>query len=198
MRLFVAVEIEAEVADAARRLIGELQTRVARMAPASRVSWVPASRLHLTVRFLGQLDRSVAEDVCAVLRAPLLSSAFDLSLAGLGVFPDRGPPRVVWVGVRDGTLPLQAVGQEVDARLAGLPVPARDGPLRPHVTLGRVRRASGLRAARVLEGLEEESLGGVRVEAVTLFESRASPAGPLYVPLLRMPLVGPCAGGSRS
>jgi len=70
--------------------------------------------------------------------------------------------------------------------------------MRPHLTLGRVRHAAGLRSASLLDGLEDEGLGGVRVEAVTLFESRASPAGPAYVPLLRMPLVGPGTLGSGS
>lgn len=198
MTLFVAVEIGPEMAQAAARLIDELRRRVARLAPGARVSWVPESRLHVTVRFIGEVGAEGAEQVRAALRAPLDVPAFDLTLTGVGTFPDRRPPRVVWVGARAGGDRLVGVRQEVDMRLARLPGRPAEGPLRPHLTLGRVRRPAGLRAAGLVGGLEQAELGSLHVEAVTLFESRATPAGQAHLPLHRTALAGACASGPQS
>ena len=61
-------------------------------------------------------------------------------------------------------------------------------PYSPHLTLARVREAAGLRSASLLDGLEDRSLGTTRIDAITLFQSRLSPKGPTYVPLLRTSL----------
>jgi 2'-5' RNA ligase len=83
---------------------------------------------------------------------------------------------------------------EVSGRLAGVGLEAESRPYSPHLTLARVRDAAGLRAERLLDGLTDVSLGRVAVTTVTLFESRLSPKGPTYVPLLETPLSAGVAG----
>lgn len=188
MRLFVGVEIAPAVAAAAAALIERLRDRAARLAPLSRITWMTADRLHVTVRFIGHVDADRAAAVSQALAPPLALDAFDLTVAGIGTFPRRGPPRVVWSAVADGRELLLAIEQRVSERLARVGIAAEERPYNPHLTLARIREAGGLRSAALLEAVAETVLGATTVEAITLFESRLSPKGPTYVPLQRTSL----------
>jgi 2'-5' RNA ligase len=187
VRLFVACEAGAEVAQAADSLIGELRARVARLAPQARLTWVAKERLHFTIRFVGPVDASRLPAFREALAPSLRHAPFDAVVAGAGVFPDRRPPRVIWAGVRSGAREMQALAHEVDARLDAL-IGGNPDELRPHLTLARVKEPHGLRAQPLLAGLDNVALGVTRVEAVTLFESRQAGGVLQYVPLLRTPL----------
>ena len=116
---------------------------------------------------------------------PLAHEPFDLTVAGVGTFPPQGRPRVVWAGLAEGRDRLTAIERDVSGRLARTGIAPGQISDNPHVTLGRVREAGGLRSAALLEGASNTVLGTTRVEAVTLFESRLSPTGPTYVALQR-------------
>jgi len=186
VRLFVAVEIGETLATRAAELSRELQRRAADAAPHARATWVPPDRLHLTLRFIGEIDDTRAAAVGEVLELPLNVAPFDLTLAGAGAFPKSGSPRVLWVGVASGREELVAAEREISTRLARLGIPEEERPYSPHLTLARVREPAGLRSARLLDGLTDQSLGTVHVDAITLFHSKLSPKGPTYTPLLRI------------
>lgn len=190
MRLFAAIDVGAEVVRAAQRAIEELKRRVARVDPHARVSWVRPEHMHLTVRFIGEVDSGLGRLVLSAFEAPLSIAPFDVTIAGLGAFPPQRPPRVVWAGVTAGAAQVQAVERELGERLHELPLVQEDRGFHPHLTLGRVKAARGLAAARLFEGLGDTSFGIARVSAVTLFESRLSPAGPTHVELGRAVLAG--------
>ena len=187
MRLFVACETGAPVAEAADALMGELRVRVARLAPQARLTWVAKERLHFTVRFIGSVDAARLPAFREVLAPALRQAPFDLVMAGVGVFPDRRPPRVIWAGLQAGAREMQALAHELNARLDAL-VGGDPEELRPHLTLARVKEPHGLKAQALLPGLERVALGVTRVEAVTLFESRQTGGTLQYVPLVRTPL----------
>jgi 2'-5' RNA ligase len=182
MRLFVGCTVGPAVADVAMALIGELKARVARLAPLARLTWVPNERLHVTVRFIGHVDAERAAGIRDALAPPLRQPAFDAVAQGVGAFPDRRPPRVVWAGLAAGRTELVALAREVNARLDPL-VGGDPEELRPHLTLARVKEPHGLRVQTLLAGLEQLPLGSFRVEAITLYESRQSSGGLQYVPL---------------
>ncbi len=188
MRLFVAVEIGERLAGRAAELIRELGKRTVDAAPRARLTWLAANRLHITIRFIGEVDDVRAAAIVAALQPPIDVESFDLTLTGVGVFPKSGPPRVVWTGIEQGRDDLIAVERELSSRLAALGIPAEGRPYSPHLTLARVREAAGLRSAGLLDGLEDRSLGTTRIDAITLFQSRLSPKGPTYLPLLRTSL----------
>jgi 2'-5' RNA ligase len=185
MRLFVGVEIDAPMAAAAGALIGTLRVRAQQLAPGCRIAWIPEDRLHLTVRFIGQIDEAGATAVMQALEPPLAVAPFELTVSGPGAFPPAGRPKVIWVGVRNGSEELGRVEREVTRRLATAGIPPEDRPYSPHLTVARVRDAAGLKSSLLFEGFEGSSLGTTHVDAITLFESRLSPHGPAYVPLLR-------------
>ena len=198
-RLFVAVEIDQSLARELGRVTGEIRQRFEARAPRAKVTWIPPERLHFTVHFIGETAADRANAIEAVLTAPIDVPAFDLTVTGLGTFPARGTPRVVWLGVGDGRDGLIAVEQAVRARLGDFRLKAEGADTAeatgkaaaaytPHLTLARVRDAAGLRTRDFLSGASNAPLGTTRVDAITLFESRLSPKGPAYVPLQRTPL----------
>lgn len=188
MRLFAAVEVGADVQTAATRVIDELGRRVERLPSHPRVTWVRPHNLHLTVRFIGEVDEGIGRQILAALTRPLDAHAFELAIRGTGTFPPRRPPRVIWAGIASGLQQWRGVEREVGSRLAPwLPAPEERNDS-PHLTLGRVKNPAGLRPAVLLEGLEEADFGVVTVGAVTLFESRLSSTGPTYVALGRTDL----------
>lgn len=188
MRLFVAVGLPAAAAAAAAELGASLRQRVTRLAPHARLAWVAPDRMHLTVRFLGEVDPGRVPAIAAALADPFAIPAFVLSLGLPGVFPARGAPRVVWVGVDEGRTALVAVEQEMSGRLERAGIAREERPFSPHLTLARVREPGGLRAADLLAGVGAPRGGRGIVDAITLFESRLSPQGPTYTALQRTPL----------
>ena len=174
----------------AARVIEELKRRTASSAPHARVTWVQPGHLHLTLKFIGDVDPSRGRQVAAALESPLAASAFALTVEGTGTFPPKRPPRVVWAGITAGIDSLRSVEQEVSSRLQKLSVPTDDRDYHPHVTLGRVKNPAGLRPAVLLDGYKDASFGVVQVGAVTLFESRLSSTGPTYLARGRTALAG--------
>jgi 2'-5' RNA ligase len=183
MRLFVAIEIDPQVVQRISQCLDELRGRVLRRSPRARVSWVSAERLHVTVRFIGETGEAEAASVAASLAPPLGGEPFEVSFRGVGAFPERGAPRVFWAGVGDGLERLAALEREVTARLDACGIRTETRSYRPHVTLGRVRDAAGLRARPLLDGLDDRAFGTSAVDAITLFQSRPSSKGSVYVPL---------------
>jgi 2'-5' RNA ligase len=184
-RLFIAVDIDA----ATRRQVERISSGVrAEIETHTRASWVRADRMHLTLHFFSGADAQLEERVRAALVDPVPEAAFDLSFAGIGLFPERGSPRVVWLGTHDGTNALGRVYGILDHRLS---VGTRSGPLepfRPHLTLARVReRIPRGRLAGI--GNIPAFAGPSRIDRVTFYESRLSPAGPSYLPLAEAPLL---------
>jgi 2'-5' RNA ligase len=183
MRLFVAAEIDPALARELARVAGELRERVEARAPRARLTWIPADRLHFTVRFIGEVDEHRGAAVAAALAVPLPVAPFEVTVAGLGAFPPKGPPRVLWAGAREGRDGMARLEREVSARLATCGVPPEARAYSPHLTLARVRDPGGLRSPDVLAGAPQGAFGTSRVDTITLFESRLSPKGPAYLRL---------------
>jgi len=188
VRLFVAVEIGERLSQRVAEVSRELQRRSAEAAPRAKVTWVPPGRMHLTVRFIGEVDAEKAAMVGRAFEGPLAVAPFTLALCGVGTFPRSGTPRVIWVGVTEGHNGLLASETEVTSRLTPLGIPEENRAYSPHLTLARVREAAGLKAAHLLDGLTDRWFGTARIGAITLFQSKLSPKGPTYTPLLHIPL----------
>lgn len=185
MRLFVAVETGPEVAAGVAPLVAELKRRAERLAPLARISWTAMERVHLTLRFIGEVPPSRAEAIGKALERGVPMLPFPVEVGGLAAFPARGPARVLWVGLSSGVESMVKLESLVSARLAEAGVPPDTRPFHPHVTLARVRDAAGLRIAPLFHGLTDATLGAVQVSSFTLFESRATPRGVEYVALVR-------------
>jgi 2'-5' RNA ligase len=185
VRLFVAVEIDPAVAGTLAAFSVQLRQRAQRLAPDARIGWANPEQLHVTSRFIGEVDDKRAAAIAGALLEELPINPFELVLQGAGAFPERGAPRVLWAGISAGVEGLTALEAEVSRRLIACGIAREDRPYRPHVTLARVREAAGLRSPALFETLSDQRFGGTLVEAITLFQSRTSPKGAVYTPLHR-------------
>ena len=178
-RAFVAIELEAPL----REAIGDLQARLRPRLGAIRL--VRPEGIHLTLRFLGDTSRAQVETLCPRLAAAAAPCPpAEARVAGLGLFPERGSPRVLWLGleVPPPILDLQRACERA-ARTAGFEREER--PFRAHLTLGRWRE----RAAR--PDLPPADLGMTRLDTLVLFRSDLQPGGAVYTALARFPLGRP-------
>jgi 2'-5' RNA ligase len=156
---------------------------------AAAVSWVRAENLHVTMRFLGGVDEATIGRVREALGEAAAGLApFRIVLQGFGGFPTPRTPRVVWVGVTDGSERLGMLHARVEAALARRRIPAEGRPFHPHVTLGRAREPRGAVELATWLGAPGAPLGETLVDAVHLMRSELHPAGARYSVLAREPL----------
>ena len=185
VRLFVALNLPDDVRTRiAREVIDPLRSRV------RGVRWVRDDMLHATLAFLGERNEAEAREAHAVVREVAGSRGpIQVTLSGLGAFPNAEKPRVVWLGLADPN-PVRELHRVFERERARLGVPAEGRAYHPHVTLGRV--APGGEAA-VSEDLPA-ALASVKFEATVtlasldLMRSELSAAGPRYATLLAAPL----------
>jgi RNA 2',3'-cyclic 3'-phosphodiesterase len=176
VRAFVAFPISEALAARLHALMREL----APLVPGLR--FVRTEGLHLTLRFLG----SATTDELARLE-PLLQSAAARCARGeararsLGVFPERGAPRVLWIGL-DLALRFLVLQRDCEAAAIATGFAPEERPFRPHLTLGRWKD----RAPRPL--LPEADLGLCPLDELVLFRSDTRAGGSVYTPIGRYPL----------
>jgi 2'-5' RNA ligase len=192
MRLFFAIELEA----VARERVAAEQRRLRRIvADTADIRWVDPAQLHLTLVFLGEVGEPRLTVVTALATQPIPVAPFTLTLGGVGAFPARGEPKIVWLGTRRGASETAAVHEAVAHRVTACGIEVERRRFHPHLTLARVRgRRGGGRFGRRLEhdgGAGPESVASLRVAEVTLFHSTLSPHGSTYEALARAPLAGP-------
>ena len=186
-RLFIAADINAATRDQIAALSRTVRES---LAPSVKASWVHPDRMHLTLRFFGAADAVMEDEIRSALASAIPMQPFDIVLEGLGVFPEPGAPRVLWVGIRDGREHLRRLHES----LQGLRGSSREA-FKPHLTLARFRVRTG-RAELAELGRIRASAGPSRIDRVTLYESRLSPAGPVYLPLAEAPLTCPTSPSS--
>lgn len=188
MRVFVAVDVGESVRAEASRVIQALTTRLEAAKTPPKITWVSPASLHVTVRFIGEVEDAVVPALCERLAPPVSLPPFAVEWRGLGVFPSAKHPRALWLGVVSGGAALGALEAEVSRRLAGT-VDTEARPLLPHLTLGRVKMAgAGVDWPKLLQGVEVRGVRSV-VDRVTLYRSQLSQRGPHYTGLVSAPLV---------
>ena len=183
VRSFIAVELPSAARDAVERVMRDL-----RATAGDGVRWVRPEGIHLTLKFLGDIDVdsvpaiSTALDRCAAFAAP-----FDLIVEGVGVFPNARRPRVVWVGLGRALESLQGLQQSVERELEALGFARERRAFTPHLTLGRVRDGVSAQQGRALS----EAIAGASVQPgvdlpvreLALMKSDLRPTGAVYTRL---------------
>lgn len=143
----------------------------------------PGAPPHLTLRFLGDLDEVDLPALVALMRPIARRTApFDLHFEGVGAFPSRAEPRVVWMGVTAGREAVTHLASEISDALNGLGLPPDSPAFVPHLTLFRVRSGQDrLRARLLLDGADPvPGERRVRVSEFVLKESTLTRAGPVH------------------
>jgi len=193
MRLFVAIDLDDEARRAIGGLIARMRTKAADTL-SSRIAWVAPDRIHLTLHFFADVDAETAFRIAESVAAPIDRQAFRIAFAGIGTFSSRGVAKVIWLGVRDGAEPLRALHSTIGERLKVLGCELEDRPFSPHLTLARLKPASGPGPnrrsnrgpmQRVLDPIlavgGERDVGLCVVDRVTLYESRLGREGATHI-----------------
>jgi 2'-5' RNA ligase len=186
VRTFIAVHIP----DAVRRDIGILIGGLRRFDGAD-VKWVRPESLHLTIKFLGDVEQErIGAAADAIERAVSAQSAFDLALGGTSAFPNPRRPSVLWIGVRRGAEPLASLAGEVESALAGLGFERERRPFSAHLTIGRVRPRGN--AGKTVERMAEAGFecDPFRIDSVHVMKSDLQRSGAVYTTLRTLKLQG--------
>jgi RNA 2',3'-cyclic 3'-phosphodiesterase len=189
VRGFVAVLLPDGVRSRLAATAAELRAR------APGLAWVRAENLHLTLRFLGDLEPLALERAReAVQAAATAIDPFTVALGGLGGFPSTRAPRVVWAGVVTGGEGLRALHAALEAALVARGIPGEGRAFHPHVTLARARDPRGAGGLGKAFG-PDPGFGEVRVTALHLMRSELDPRGARYSVVIEAPLAALSGGG---
>jgi 2'-5' RNA ligase len=189
VRTFIAIELDEGI----RARLCEAQDQL--RACGAQVKWTKPPQMHLTLKFLGEIEEHQVEEVGAALaNAAVGSKPFEMEVRGVGSFPPRGAARIVWAGLEDPSGTLDRLQHRVEGALGAAGFERETRRFHPHVTLGRVKdgRSRGLRER--IQAAADVAFGVQRVSDVVLLQSMLSPKGPTYTELLRCRLTGGEAG----
>jgi len=177
IRAFIAVDPSPEIV---RRITEKIRV----WEPKTKgFRWVRPEALHLTLRFLGEVDEATLAQVDERLGqlVPTLPS-MSLSVEGVGFFPNPEKPRVAWAGLTGDCGPLEELQKKIHEAVSNLSVhPEKDREFSPHLTLARIpnwRGSSGVN--ELLKASPEWTLGSFSVDRVFLYKSRLTPEGASY------------------
>jgi 2'-5' RNA ligase len=154
------------------------------------VRWVSPEKIHLTLRFFGNIDESRIETIVQSIREPIqTTSPFPLRAKGIGVFPHLKNPRVIWIGLLDEKKVLVSFQKRMGEELDKIGFESEDRPFQAHLTLGRVKSSRGKEGLiEKVERCKETEIGDFQVDRVILFRSDLRPTGPIYTPLRELRL----------
>jgi 2'-5' RNA ligase len=176
MRTFIAIELPEPILAAIAMLSDRLR------ASRARVTWVKPENMHLTLRFLGEVDDENIKRITTILSDAYRGvTPFTVSVRGTGAFPNERRPNVIWAGVESAGSGLETAHMAAESAARAIGLPPEDRAFHPHLTLVRIKEWR--EAPPVIDCLERESdfnAGDFTVKDVSLFSSRLTPHGPVY------------------
>ena len=194
IRAFLAVELSQELRDKVGALQQELKRRVeSEIKPDVRISWVQPAKIHLTIKFLGDMDEQVIDPLLGAIEQAIVSQpSVIMPLERLGAFPRPQNPRVLWVGPSEnwerGTEGKRVTDLHgaIEQACEGLSFLHETKPFSPHLTLARIKAGEHqVGVALAISGVLDRplSLGSLTVESVVLMRSELNPTGSVYTKL---------------
>lgn len=173
----------------------EIRTRLSamkeRLEPLSLpIRWVRPEGIHLTLKFLGEVPVDRVARIEGALRGTGRCRPHDVEVRGIGTFPERGRPRVIWAGLSGDVAEVVRLASSIEAALeqAGLPRETRE--FRAHLTLGRFREPPQGDWRSALDRHADEAFGTFRIDAFALYESVLQQGGARYRVVSRFAIDG--------
>jgi 2'-5' RNA ligase len=183
-RSFFAVELSAEIAAGVRKIQGVLEER------ATGVRWVRPEGIHLTLKFLGEVEQDRIEAIARKAEGAIQGvGPFTVEIRGGGGFPTAKNPRVIWIGVEDHSGMLKHLQTRIETGMAELGFTQEKRGFTPHLTVGRLRSGKGSKTvAQAIDAIKTSDLGSLEVREIILFRSHLKPTGAEYTKLDSFPL----------
>jgi len=190
MRVFVAIDLPEKT----KKKIANLQEKIKHTS--NEIKWVDPSLIHITLKFLGETDEKkldgIFEATCEVAEK---FCPFFIKIYKMGAFPNLECPRVIWLGIKEGSSQLAQIAKELEKKLFKQGFPREKREWVPHLTIGRVKQLQDRESIKRAIMREKQTSGGeAKIEAITVMQSRLTPQGPIYTPLQKFPLQGKRGG----
>lgn len=183
IRAFIAIKIPEDIQEKLKGIQEKLKQS------AVHVSWVKPENIHLTLKFLGNIEENQIPDIGSKLEESVkVVSPFQLQIGYAGAFPNIRFPRVVWIGVTDDEASsLKTLQAELESQLAKLGFKKEKGRFQPHLTLGRVRsQKNRSNLLRAIESIINIWVGEVYVDTVYFIRSELKSTGAEYTDIVAM------------
>jgi 2'-5' RNA ligase len=189
IRAFIAIDLSQEIQKRLEEVLANYRSNL----PNVPIRWVPATNIHLTLKFLGDVSIANLELLTEMIEKEISSHhQFDISVGGSGAFPNIRQPHVVWVGV-EAPPELSAIQNGIEVTTSRLGYAREERAFSPHLTLGRVSRNATSqdvkKISNVLEAHKVGFLGATCVEKVHLYRSDLQPAGAVYTQIFSSSLI---------
>jgi len=182
IRVFIAVEIDRDI----QSMLGNLVTKIQKTSTET-VKWIPDRNIHLTLKFLGDVDTWELGSIQQLLRdVANQSRAISAIITQLGAFPSLSNPRVIWIGL-DAPSPLFQLARVIEESTRNLGFSTDNKPFTPHLTLGRVRstitKEQQNNLSKCLRSIHIPIFKPIQIQSITLFQSILKPGGSEYYAL---------------
>jgi len=175
IRSFIAVEIEnKEVLNKIIRVRDQIYS-----VAGDSIKPVEDENIHITIRFLGEIDQYTLNEMKKLLDQ-INMNRFLIHVKGLGGFPNLSRPRVLWVGVVEGSDELIKIRRFIDEKSRGLRIFEDQHQFHPHITIARVKTSIPSKASQILVSYVDEDFGFSEVTKIVLKKSVLTPRGPIY------------------
>lgn len=187
IRSFLAFELPSEIKKVVARVSEELRQSTL------KARWVKVDNIHLTVVFMGNIE---TEDIPAIAQGVnevcQTFGSFDLSIKGVGCFPNRSNPRVLWLGLDGDLEPMSDFRDALQGNLTGFGIKEEKRKFKPHLTLGRFRKPKKMDSneEQLLSKYEDLSSPVCSLKELILFKSDLKPTGAVYTKMEAWPLTG--------
>ena len=189
IRSFIAIDFPEET----RKALEDIQRELEQCGTGVR--WVKPSSIHLTLKFLGNIQPDQVEDIAQAVAQEIRDQPpITLRPTGLGAFPNLRKPRVIWIGMEGEVQRLNEIQARVEKTLEPLGFVREKRGFRPHLTIGRVKDRRRLQSLEdAMATLDMEPFNSFDADEIILYKSDLRPTGAIYTKLHRMPLAAPAS-----
>ncbi len=143
--------------------------------------WTDPQNLHMTLQFIGYIDENKAVDIIRNIQTITETyKPFSVKYKSLGTFPSPDKPRILWIGVGEGSTKLKAIAKEIQRINKRSGINPDSKPFHPHVTICRIKEADGKKVAKFIRKYKNFSFGEETVERIALIKSTLTPVNPVY------------------
>jgi 2'-5' RNA ligase len=185
--MFIAVDLSSSVRARAEDLIRRLQE------VGAGVRWIDTPRMHITLKFLGDVEDGDVMTVCGAVKEIAAGTApFAIHCGGAGAFPDIDRPRTLWLGVKEGGDELAELHERIDVRMHEIGYAREPRRYHPHLTIGRVARGAGdlSELSERVSKYSEIDGGLASIDELVVYASYLERRGPTYDAMSRCSLLG--------
>jgi len=188
LRTFIAIDFTEAVISKIGKIIEYFKTQT----PSDALKWISTENLHLTIKFLGEIREDRLNQVKTILSDVITGQpAFSIGIEGLGMYPNKHHPRVIWLGITNNDT-LTDIHAILDRAFTAVGVNPDKREYTPHATIARVNRHINPETVKEIgESLSQfkvDSLGHIKVEEIILYKSELTPNGAIYSPLTSIAL----------